>query len=114
MDGQARRTATVTVTAIGRARPSRCTGPSSSSCEPLRRDRPFPAGLAVGQVARLSENLLEVLFSPTKLRIMVRVLVLFDTFGGVIPLTQEDDPADPGGHRLDVRHHPADGERDLA
>lgn len=42
------------------------------------------------QVARLSDHLLEMLFMPTRLRVMQRVLNLAATFDGVIPLTQED------------------------
>jgi CRP/FNR family cyclic AMP-dependent transcriptional regulator len=52
-------------------------------------DRFLLASLSA-QVARLSDHLLEMLFSPTKLRVMRRVLLLAETFGGVIPLTQED------------------------
>ncbi len=52
-------------------------------------DRFLLASLAA-QVARLSDHLLEVLFVPTRLRIMRCVLSLGAEFGGVVPLTQED------------------------
>jgi CRP/FNR family transcriptional regulator, cyclic AMP receptor protein len=60
----------------------------------LRRRHPsidqFLLGSLSAQVARLSAQLLEVLYTPTPLRITRQLLTLGEDFGGVIPMTQED------------------------
>lgn len=52
-------------------------------------DRYLVAALAA-QVAALSEQLMEVVFLPTRLRVVRTLLVLDKEYGGAIRLTQED------------------------
>lgn len=82
---------TATITAIGACETIAL---NRAQFERLRTDHPevdqFLLASMSAQVARLSDHLLEVLFVPTKLRVMRRLLVLGDEFSGVIPLTQED------------------------
>jgi CRP/FNR family transcriptional regulator, cyclic AMP receptor protein len=52
-------------------------------------DRYLVAALAA-QVASLSEQLMEVVFLPTRLRVVRTLLVLEREYGGVIRMTQED------------------------
>jgi CRP/FNR family cyclic AMP-dependent transcriptional regulator len=73
-------------------------------------DRFLLASLSA-QIARLSDQLLEVLFVPIKLRIMRRLLALGDEFEGVIPLTQEDIALMAGTTRPTVNEILRDFER---
>jgi CRP/FNR family transcriptional regulator, cyclic AMP receptor protein len=90
IDPRSRRTATVTALEACEA-----IALHRSQFEALRTagpqvDRFLVASLAA-QVARLSEHLLEVLFVPTPLRVIRRLLVLAEEFADArIPVTQEE------------------------
>ncbi len=60
----------------------------------LRRDDPavsdFLVQLLAARVHRLTDRLLEALYLPAEVRLWRRILELSDTYGDVVPLTQED------------------------
>ena len=75
-------------------------------------DRFLLAALSA-QVARLSAHLLEVLFVPSRARILRRVLALSDEFeNGVVRLTQEDIALMSGTTRSTVNEVLREAERD--
>ncbi len=90
IDPRARRTATVTaIEACETVALHRSQFEALRAADP-RVDRFLVASLAA-QVERLSEHLLEVLFVPTPLRVIRRLLVLAEEFHGAsIPVTQEE------------------------
>ncbi len=90
IDARARRTATITA-----VQACETIALHRTQFELLRSRHPevdrFLIASLAAQVARLSEHLLELLFTPTPLRVVRRLLILGDEFAdGVIPLTQED------------------------
>ncbi|HEX8511204.1 MAG TPA: Crp/Fnr family transcriptional regulator [Propionibacteriaceae bacterium] len=89
VDGHGHRTATVTA-----IQTCETISLHKTQFEQLRTARPeldrFLVASLAQQVAQLSEQLLEVLFLSTKLRVVRQLLVLGDEFDGVIPLTQEE------------------------
>lgn len=90
IDPKARRTATITaLEACETIALHRSQFEALRSADP-QIDRCLVASLAA-QVTRLSEHLLEMLFVPTQLRIIRRLLVLAEEFGGApITVTQEE------------------------
>lgn len=89
IDDVARRTATVTA-----IEPCETIALHRAQFDRLRAEHPgidrFLLASLSAQVNRLSEHLLEVLFVPTRLRVIRRLVALAEEFGRVIPLTQED------------------------
>ena len=89
IDDLARRTATVTA-----IEPCETIAIHRAQFDRLRAEHPgidrFLLASLSAQVNRLSEHLLEVLFVPTRLRVVRRLVALAEEFGEVVPLTQED------------------------
>jgi len=111
LGGDGRRTATISA-----LEPSETVALGRAEFDRLRARNPSVDSVLLsalsGQIARLSEHLLELLFVPAKARILRRLLTLTDVAdAGVVRLTQEDLARMSGTTRATVNEVLRDAEK---